>query len=146
MKQVDIVREIILDSLIGEKIRTSNIYQYAQEKQIPLSPKQCRTGLESLCRNGAIKHVKQIPQKESYFLATSKIGERSNTELPKFIQAKPLPVGKQPIYKNKYLQLLGDFDLINYQHGNKRKGFNSLSGHITRARPRVYVGCSMEMV
>jgi hypothetical protein len=138
------IRDIIINNYIDKQFKMSDIFDYIINNKIDINQNQMRNAITGMAKYGDIIHHKELPQKNSYFIASKSIHTSREMIPKKLIREKEKQ--KQVVYKNKYDQLIENLDFIPEQKGKKIRGFDSPSGRIIRARGKVYVGCTLSMV
>jgi hypothetical protein len=144
MKIRNQIRDIIINNYIDKQFKMSDIFDYIINNKIDINQNQMRNAITGMAKYGDIIHHKELPQKNSYFIASKSIHTSREMIPKKLIREKEKQ--KQVVYKNKYDQLIENLDFIPEQKGKKIRGFDSPSGRIIRARGKVYVGCTLSMV
>jgi hypothetical protein len=138
------IRDIIINNYINKPFKMSDIFNYIADKKIDINQNQMRNAITGMAKYGDLIHHKTLPQKDSYFVASKSIHTSRDMIPKKLVREKEKE--NQVLYQNKYDQLIENLDFIPAQNGKKIRGFDSPSGRIIRARGKVYVGCSMEIV
>jgi hypothetical protein len=144
MKIRNQIRDIIINNYIDKQFKMSDIFDYIINNKIDINQNQMRNAITGMAKYGDIIHHKELPQKNSYFIASKSIHTSIDMIPKKLIREKEKQ--KQVVYQNKYDQLIGNTDFIPAQKGKKTKCLHSPSNKILRARAKVYVGCTLSMV
>jgi hypothetical protein len=147
MRIRNLVRDIIINNYLDKPFNVKDIFAYIADNKIDVEYTQVRnaiTGMARFARCQELIHVKKDPQSKSYYLTTKKIYQPINIKPRQIIRDDDKE--KQVVYLDKYSQLIGDADFIQPQIGITFKGFDAPSGRIIRARDRVFVGCTLEMI
>jgi hypothetical protein len=138
------IRDIIINNYINKPFQMSDIFDYIINNKIDINQNQMRNAITGMAKYGDLIHHKTLPQKNSYFIASKSIHTSRDMIPKKLVREKEKE--NQVLYKNRYDQLIENLDFMPAQSGKKIRGFDSPSGRIIRARGKVYVGCSMEIV
>jgi predicted transcriptional regulator len=138
------IRDIIINNYLNKPFRFNDIFTYIADNKMNINYKQLRNAIAGMVKYGDLIHHKTNPQKNSFFVASKAI-HASRDMIPKTL-IRNIEKEKQIVYHNKYDQLIENLNFIPAQNGKKIRGFDSPSGRIIRARNKVYVGCSMEIV
>jgi hypothetical protein len=139
-----IVRDIIISHFLNKHFNMQDIITYIEEHQLDVSSDQLRSAVSGLTKYGDLSYVRKMPPRDSYYVTRPAIHGSRDMEKKKADQKTG--DDKQTVYPNKYDQLIGNAQHIPAQSGVKSKGTNAPCGHIKRARKKVYVGCTMEII
>jgi hypothetical protein len=138
------VRDIIINNYLNKPFKFNDIFTYVFDNNIDINYQQLTHAIDGLVKYGDLIYHKVLPPKNSFFVASKAI-HASRQMIPKALRPN-IQKEKQVVYQNKYDQLIENLNFIPAQNGKKIRGFDSPSGRIIRARGKVYVGCSMEIV